>query len=87
MLQVRTRRIQHVGDLVMTDLARTVQVPDELGTLGLSLAANTLEHTADQMAAHPMHAHSLQLVADWLRKTAVQVPEPSERILRRDAAP
>jgi ABC-type transporter Mla subunit MlaD len=56
--------------------ARIVYVPDHLGALGLSAAADALEDYADQLRAYsPMTAESLQQVADFLRATAVAVPE------------
>jgi hypothetical protein len=58
-----------------TETARTVVVPDNLGRLGMSLAADILEEAADQMSAHLFHMQSLQQVADFLRSTAATVPE------------
>jgi hypothetical protein len=55
--------------------SRAVTVPNELGRLGFTLAADILEEAADQMAAHPFHMQSLQQVADFLRSTAAAVPE------------
>lgn len=57
------------------DMSRVVVVPDNIGRLGLSLAADILEEAADQMAALPFHMQSLQQVADFLRSTAAAVPE------------
>lgn len=67
----------------MADLnttGRTVVVPDELGRLGMSLAADILEDAADQMAAHPLHMQSVQQVADFLRRAAAEVPEAARNV-------
>jgi hypothetical protein len=54
---------------------RTVTVPDELGSFGMTFAADVLEDEADRMAGNPMFMQSLQQVADFLRQVAAQVPE------------
>lgn len=54
---------------------RMVRVPDHLGALGLTAAADALEDYADQLLRHsPLMTASLQQVADFLRAAAVAVP-------------
>lgn len=54
---------------------RSIAVPDSLGRHGLSLAADILEDEADTLRAFPLQVESIQMVADWLRKTAATFPE------------
>ncbi len=58
-------------------VSRIVTAPDDLGRIGLSLAADVLEHAADQATGSPFYMQSMQMVADFLRQTAVDVPEPA----------
>ena len=59
----------------MTDQTtdRMVRVPDDLGAIGLGASADILELGADQVK-NIWEKESLQMVADWLRQVAVQVP-------------
>ena len=54
----------------------SVQLGD-LGSLGLTFAADVLEANADTLATAPFHAESLQMVVDMLRQIAVQAGEAS----------